>query len=329
MKQTAPKPKVVVIGGGTGTFPVVVGLKRQHVALSTVIAVSDSGGSTGRIRDEFGFQPVGDLRQSLAALATADGEEWIRKILLYRFDKGQGLQGHNLGNLLLTALQDMTGDTAQALEIAERVFRLDGQVIPVTKENVQLEIHYQDGGTAVGEHILDQTPDQPRQISHITLQPPASIHPAAQKALLEADLIVIGPGDYYASLLACLVPEGMAATLQKTKAQVVYNVNLMTRLTQTHNMTAQDHVRGIERVIGRKIDWVVLNSQSISAHVLAAYQQEHEFPVRDDLGQEKRVVRAALLSDEVFIKPEHDTAHRSLLRHDPNKIGQVLYQLLK
>ena len=129
MKST--KTKIVVIGGGTGIFPVTAGLRHlNNVEISTIISVSDSGGSTGRIRDEFGFQPVGDLRQSLAALAEAENEEWIRKLLLYRFEKGDGLKGHNLGNLILTALQDMTGDTSEALFRIKQIFRLKGEVIP-------------------------------------------------------------------------------------------------------------------------------------------------------------------------------------------------------
>ena len=139
------KTKVVVIGGGTGIYPVTTALSRLDVSIATIIAVSDSGGSTGRIRDEFGFIPVGDLRQSLAAAAHGDGQEWIRKLLLYRFDKGEGLKGHNLGNLILTALQDMTGSTTEALAKAEDIFKLKAKVIPATENNVDLEIEYEDG----------------------------------------------------------------------------------------------------------------------------------------------------------------------------------------
>jgi uncharacterized cofD-like protein len=280
--------KIVVLGGGTGTFPVVSGLKRcTDFEISSIIAVSDSGGSTGKIRDEFGFQPVGDLRQALAALAESEGEEWIRKILLYRFDKGTGLQGHNLGNLILTALQDMTGDTTESLEIAEKVFRLEGRVIPVTKDNVNLQIEYADGSVEVGEHTLDEKQEKLRKIAQIQLIPHATINPSAEEALKEADMIIIGPGDYYASLMATLVPDKVKETLQHSRAKVVYILNLMTRFTQTPDMTALDHVKGIEEAIGRQVDVIVVNSTEIPQAILDLYAAEKEFPVVDDLDGEK------------------------------------------
>lgn len=317
------------MGGGTGTYAVIQGIKREPVSLTAIIAVSDSGGSTGRLRDEFGFQPVGDLRQSLAAIADAEGEEWIRKILLYRFSKGEGLKGHNLGNLLLTALQDMTGDTTQALEIASRVFRLHGRVIPATSENVQLKIQYQNGQTKIGEHILDETTTEADPIESITLEPQASIHPQADNAIRKADLIVIGPGDYYASLLATLAPLGVPAAFKDTKAKVVYIINLMTRKTQTDGMSALEHVKGIERAIGRPVDAVVVNNAPIPDEILRLYAQEAEFPVVDDLPTTPNVIRAPLISELKVEKTAYDTAHRSVLRHDGERLREVVWSLLQ
>jgi len=322
------QPKVVVMGGGTGIFPVIRALKRLNTAITTVVAVSDSGSSTGRIRDEFGFQPVGDLRQSLAALAESQGEEWIRKILLYRFQKGTGLKGHNLGNLILTALQDMTGDTTKALEIAEKVFRLDGAVVPVTQDNVNLEIHYDDGSTAVGEHILDEVPPAAKTISSIALTPKADLNPTAEAAIENAQLIIIGPGDYYASLMAVLMVEGLPAALAKSQAKVVYVMNIMSRATQTKDMTAIQHLQGIEAAIGKKIDIILSNNQVIPAPILALYAHEDEFPVSDDLGADERVIRTNLISDQLAQQQAYDTAHRSLLRHDSDKLCVILKQLL-
>jgi uncharacterized cofD-like protein len=327
MTQKAKEPQVVVMGGGTGTFPVISALKHFPVKISTIICVSDSGGSTGRIRDEFGFQPVGDLRQSLAALAENKGEDWIRKILLYRFAKGKGLEGHNLGNLILTALQDMTGDTSKALEIMERVFRLEGRVIPVTKDLVNLKIDYADGSSAVGEHILDEATKQPKVIADIELVPHATLNPLAGEAIEQADVIIIGPGDYYASLMAVLVTEGSQAAFARTKAKIVYVSNLMTRLTQTHHMTAADHVKGIEAKLGRPVDVIMINNQQIPAHVLELYELESEFPVVDDLGDDPRVVRQGLVSESLAEKAAHDTAHRSLLRHDQTKLITIFAQM--
>lgn len=322
-------PQTVTMGGGTGTFAVISALKKLPVKISTVIAVSDSGGSTGRIRDEFGFPPVGDLRQSLAALAEPESQEWIRKILLYRFDKGEGLRGHNLGNLILTALQDMTeGDTTRALEIAESVFDLQGKVIPVTAENVELVIYYANGTKVVGEHILDETGDNPKKVARIELTPAATLNSVAADALAKANLIIIGPGDYYASLMATLVVEGISEVFAKTQAKIVYITNLMTRRTQTHGMTAADHLRGIENQIGREVDRILINNEFIPEEIINAYAAEDEYPVVDDLTSDERVLRLPLIRTTIVQKAAEDTAYRSLLRHDEDKLRAALQQLL-
>lgn len=322
------KLSVVVIGGGTGIYPVTTAFKQLPVSIKTIIAVSDSGGSTGRIRDEFGFQPVGDLRQSLAALAEGQGEEWIRKLLLYRFPKGEGLKGHNLGNLILTALQDMTGDTSQALNIARHIFRLKGEVIPATKDNVDIEIHYEDGSILVGEDYLNPEAEIQKKVVSISLQPPTQVNPYAAKAIKEADVIVIGPGDFFASLLATIVPEGTKQAFMESKAKIYYVVNLMTRHFQTDSMKASDHVKGIEAAIGRSVDGVLINSQPIAPEILATYQNSHEEVVIDDLITDSRVHRADIIGTEVQEAGGADALHRSFLRHDSAKLRTVFAQLL-
>lgn len=317
------------MGGGTGTFPVVTALKALNVDISAIVSVSDSGGSTGRIRDEFGFQPVGDLRQSLAALADVAGQEWIQKLLLYRFDKGEGLKGHNLGNLILTALQDMTGNTTQSLEIAEKIFNLEGSVIPVTDANVNLKINYVDGTSAIGEHILDETTQAPKAIRDIELVPACSLNPPARTALQTSDLIIIGPGDFYASIMSTLVVKTLKETLVNSRAKIVYMCNLMTRRTQTHNMAAQEHVDHIETALGKPLDFVICNNAPIPEHVRTHYAAAQEYPVHDNLPTNSKIIRADLLSSTIAEKQIFDTAHRSLLRHDPKKLVPIFEELLK
>ncbi len=321
--------KVVSLGGGTGTFPVVTALKALRTDISAVISVSDSGGSTGRIRDEFGFQPVGDLRQSLAALANKERQEWIQKILLYRFSKGSGLKGHNLGNLILTALQDMTDNTTESLEIAEKIFHLDGAVIPVTASNVNLKIHYADGTSVIGEHILDHQEENPKKIEKISLTPECKLNPPAQKAYLNADLIIIGPGDHYASILSTLVVDGTKKAFKESKAKIMYISNLMTRRTQTHGMTISNHLDQIEDAIGKKVDFILINDSTIPEKILDIYAKEEEFPVKDDLNGDKRIIRAELLLDKIVFKNEDDNVYRSYLRHDAKKLESVLKKVLK
>ncbi len=320
--------KVTVIGGGTGIYPVITALKHFPIELSTVVTMSDSGGSTGRIRDEFGFQPVGDLRQSLAALAEDQGQDWIRKILLYRFKQGGSLEGHNLGNLILTALQDMTGDTDEALDITRRIFRLNGQVIPVTKDIVDLKINYVDGSHVVGEHTLDAHIKQPQPIDSVSLVPEASINPRARDAITEADYIIIGPGDYYASLMATLVAKGMPEAIADSEASISYIVNLMTRLTQTHGMTASDHVAGIEEAIATPIDNVVINNGTIPDGIKDRYAASEEYPVKDDMQGDPRVIRSKVIDSTPYQKGYDDDTHRSVLRHSSDKLQAVFADML-
>jgi uncharacterized cofD-like protein len=327
MKNKKSQTKVVVIGGGTGIAPVTTALRHLNVDVNTIISVSDSGGSTGRIRDEFGFQPVGDLRQSLAALAESDGEEWIRKLLLYRFEKGNGLKGHNLGNLILTALQDMTGSTSEALRRAEQIFRLEGEVIPATEQIVDLKIKYKDGTSAVGEHILDDNKNA-KEIETISLTPAAEINPYAKKAIARADYIIIGPGDFYASLMAAIAPEGIEGAFKQTKAKIIYIMNLMTRLTQTKDMTAKDHLSEIEERIGRKIDIIILNNEPIPDGILDHYAKSGENPVINDLNGDPRLVKAKIISSQIFTKNYQDNTHRELLRHDSKKLQKIIAKIV-
>lgn len=321
---------IVIMGGGTGTFSVVTAIKPLPIKISTIIAVSDSGGSTGRIRDEFGFQPVGDLRQSLAALADPENQAWIQKILLYRFNKGSGLKGHNLGNLILTALQDLTGSTTEALEVATKTFDLKGSVIPVTDKNVDLIIHYEDGTSITGEHVLDEDPTHPKKITGVELSPECEISPEATMAIKEADYIIIGPGDLYASLMAVLVVPGVSKVISQSKAKIIYISNLMTRVTQTHDLTAQGHLKIIEKAINHPVDKTIINSELISDEVLAHYAGQREHPVVDDFPKNSsKVMREELLSENLVNKDYQDNTHRSLLRHDPGKLKKALQKILK
>lgn len=317
------------MGGGTGIYPVVSALKQLLLDITTIIAASDSGGSTGRIRDEFGFPPVGDLRQSLAALADDEAAREIRTLLLYRFEKGSGLKGHNLGNLILTALQDITGSTTKALEEAARIFRINGRVIPVTEEAVQLKIMYTDGTEAVGEHILDETTDKPKPIDHVTLTPDCQINPAARAAIQQADYCIIGPGDLYASLLAVLVTPGLKEVLQQSNTPIIYISNLMTRASQTANMTARDHVVAIEHAIGKAVSTILIHQGDIPKEILKTYADVGEYPVLDDLETDSRVIRTNLLQNMSHSQSSSDTVRRSLLRHSTARLKTVLSQIVQ
>lgn len=320
------------MGGGTGTYVALSGLKEFTKHLTAVVTVTDSGGSSGRLRDQFGFLPVGDLRQGLAALASDGGEAWIRKLLLYRFNRGEGLNGHNLGNLVLTALTDLAGSEAKAVEIAAQIFRLAGRVLPVSLDNIQLVATYEDGTTVVGEHEIDEPAKEnlDKQIVDLQVVPKAWIYEEADKAIGEADLILIGPGDLYTSLLPHLLVEGVKEALTSRKGRLVYAVNLMTRLGQTRGYTASTHLKKLTSFLGGDPDFVLVNNAPIAKHFTDAYAKQGEFPVEDDLENNAsyRVVRQDLLADEEHSKSLGDTLKRSFLRHHPKKLAKALVSLL-
>ncbi len=321
--------KITIIGGGTGTYVVTSGLKQHDFDLTKIVTVFDNGGSSGRLRDEFGFLPVGDLRQSLAALAQENGKSWIRELLLYRFNKGTGLTGHNLGNLILTALQDMTGSTPKALEVAAKIFRLKGLVLPITTDQADLKITYTDGATAVGEDVLDDPSFGGKTITKLESTTSCQLHPASRQAMLETDYIIIGPGDLYGSILPNFIVAGAKDAIQQTEAKIIYIVNLMTRYTQTHNLTAQGHVNLIQQYTGRWPDYTIVNNGKIDPDIAKLYAKQFEFPVVDDLStQSDSVLREALASPVKVEKKAGDSLPRSLMRHDQEKLTQTLLKIL-
>lgn len=326
--------KIVVIGGGTGSAVALSGLKNYDgVELSAVVVVSDNGGSTGRLRDEFGFLPVGDLRQCIAALATGENEHDIRRLLLYRFDQNSSLKGHNLGNLILTSLENMTGSASKAVEIASKIFRINGAVLPISEDDVNLVIRYQNGQTLIGEKNLDDEKMGGVKIESISLDKTAHIYHKAQEAIISADLVVFGPGDLYGSLLPNTLVEGFKEALtanQKRGGTFVYVSNLMTHYTQTHQMTALDHLRAVEAYCQRKVDVVLVNNQAIDQETVAYYQKANDAPVIDDLGEDKqrKIVRAPLLSTSKITVDPNDPTPRSLVRHHKKKLAENLIALV-
>jgi uncharacterized cofD-like protein len=324
------KPNIVVIGGGTGSFVVLSGLKKYPVNITAIVSVTDSGGSTGRLRTEFGFLPVGDMRQCLAALAGEQGD--IRNLLLYRFSKGKGLKGHNLGNLILTALTDFYDSEPKALAAAASIFNLKGIILPVTTANIQLKAEYKNGLSVLGEHEIDEPSHKGGlKIKKLSTEPRAEIYYKSSQAVLHADLVIFGPGDLYTSILPNLILKGVKKIFKQTKAKLVYVVNLMTRYSQTPDFTALDHVQEIERYLGRELDTVLINNAVIPSKFLNLYKKEKGFPVKDDLSQTEnyRIIRKNFLSTALVKKLKGDSLQRSYLRHDSVKLAKTIVKLLK
>lgn len=329
------KKNIVVIGGGTGTHTVLRGLKKyqKQLDLAAVVTMADSGGSTGRLRDEFGYLPVGDVRMALAALASDidEHEELLRELFNYRFDKGNGLCGHNFGNLLLVALTDILGSEEAAIRAAGRVLRVRGQVVPVTNEKVNLVATYADGVEVTGEHDIDE-PDKLRlqhRITKLTVTPAATISEAAETAILDADLIVLGPGDLYTSVLANCVVDGVPEALRNSPAKIIYVCNLMTKAGQTTGMGVAEHLSEITNYIGRKPDKVLVNSAALPEDLLQRYAADNEFPVVQNLEDRAcQVIEANFLATEAVHTARGDVLKRSLIRHDSRKLARKIMDIL-
>jgi len=327
VKQTDWK-KIVVIGGGTGSFVLLSGLKEYPVELTAIVPVTDDGGSTGRLRDEFGFLPVGDMRQCLAALAKENG--LLRKLLLHRFAKGEGLEGHNVGNLILTALEELTGGEPEAIAQAAKIFRLKGKVLPISNQLVKLAAEYSDGETIISEHKIEtHRLEKNEKIIKLYTIPQAKINPDAAQAINAADLIIFAPGDLYNSIIADLVINGAKQAIISSPAKLLYIVNLMTLNSQTNYFSARDHVQELEKYAGRILNYILVNNQPIPKSIQQAYQLEAEYPVVDDLASDPRVIRQPLLAGTKFQKPKSDQLKRSLLRHNSVKLAKTIISLFK
>ena len=315
--------RVVTIGGGTGTFVVLTALRKvKDVSLSAIVSSADDGGSTGRLRDAYGFLPLGDARQALVALAEDDMV--MRDLFAYRFNKGD-VAGHNLGNLFLTALTDMLGADDAALAEASRILRVRGNVIPASTEPATLVATLTDGIVLTGEHLLDEHAPERAAIKTLSFATPVAASKAAEEALKQADVVILGPGDLYASTIAPLLATGMKEALMQSPAKIIYIANLFTKSGQTGGMSAQEHIEEVARYAGRRPDVVLMHKNGgFETTVLERYQNEGEAPLTDDLGDDSQVVRTSLASVYAVPALPGDPVPRSLARHDPEKLATVL-----
>lgn len=325
---------MVVIGGGTGAYTALLGLKKYPVKLSAIISMTDSGGSNRVIRDEFGLLPTSDIRQCMVALASENADELLRKLFTYRYNQGTGISGMTYGNLFMAALTDIYGDQEKAIEKTCEILNVKGEIIPVTFDNAHLVARYDNGEQVLGEHFIDE-PDEvigKHKIVELEVFPKAKANKKALKAIKEANLIILGPGDLYTSIICNLVVSGMAEAINKSKARKVYVLNLMTRFGQTNGFNASDHVEELEKYLGKGvIDVCLVNkTRKFPYGVLARYKEEKAYPVKDDLGKNHgvKIVRRSFVSNEVYSKPKSDKLKRSLIRHSPAKLARAIISLL-
>lgn len=326
------QPSIVCIGGGTGTFVTLSGLKVYPYNLNAIVTMSDSGGSNKRIRDEFGLLPTSDIRQCLIALSAEKGSTGLlRELFMYRFEKGNGISGMTFGNLFMAALSDILGSQEEAIRQTGKVLRINGTVIPVSFTDTNLFAEYEDGSVVNEEHLIDEPEhDGKLRIKNIYLNPKATANPQALEAIKKADLIVLGPGDLYTSLLPNLLVDGIAAAIKKSSAKKVYIMNLMTKYGQTYNYAASDHIKVLEEFIGQSLNFVMVNTEEYPEVVIEKYEHMKEFPVVDDLAEKGyyKVIRKPIASRQLVEKSSTDKLVRSLIRHDSDKLAKELVALL-
>ena len=315
--------KVVVMGGGTGNFTVLRGLKKHSVELSAIVSMADDGGSTGILRDELGVLPPGDVRQCLVALS--DSSRMMRSLMSYRFENG-GLGGHSLGNLMLSALEKVTGSFERAVEEMGRILYIKGKVIPVTTHQVRLKMILKDRRLLEGEKEIYLSHEIDKGYSKIYLEPFPKPNPHALSEIKNADLVVIGPGGLHTSIIPNLLVEGVSEALRESHAKKVFICNLMNRKGQTTGYKVSDYLKEIVCYLGEDVfDFILVNNQMPAPELIERYAEEGEL-VENDM-EDPRIVLANLLG-ELSEKKKGDFMKRSLIRHNSKQVTKEIMNIV-
>lgn len=317
-EQARKRPRIVVMGGGTGLSVMLRGLKEKPLDITAIVTVADDGGSSGILRSELQMPPPGDIRNVLTALA--DVEPLLSDILKYRFSTGSGLAGHSLGNLILAAMTDMHGDFVTAVKEMSRVFVVRGQVLPAAGEAVILHAEMEDGSIVTGESKI---PEAGGRIKRIFLEPKnVEPLPEALEAIQQADAILIGPGSLYTSILPNLLVPKLAEAIVASDAIKMFVCNVMTQPGETDNYTVSDHLQAVYDHIGLHLfDYVIVNDGEIPPQVQDKYAEKGSKPVlldRDEV--ESRGYK--LIADKLVL-------FRTYLRHDADKLSNHIFQLVQ
>lgn len=316
-------PNIVTIGGGTGTYTVLSALKTHmpDAALTAIVSMADDGGSSGILRDELGALPPGDARRALLALSEA--EHVLRKLLDYRFpDDMGGLAGHNFGNLLIAALEHICGGFGPGIEEASRILRVRGTVLPVTLDSVRLFAELEDGSIIRGETNIDVPKHNPElRITRVWLDPKGRLNPRVLTALSAANLVIIGPGDLYTSIIPNLLIPDMREALRSASGRIVYFANLMTKYGETNRFTVHDFARVLSRYLSlSSLRAIIWNTEQPTDDRLKFYATEHSEYV--SFG------RVDTLDDRVAFVGRDLITTEGLIRHDHQKLAEAIREFL-
>lgn len=313
--------KIVRIGGGSGGFNLLRGLKEFPFDITAVFTSFDSGGSHGILRDEFGMVSTGDVRRGLLALADEKQADILRKLFDFRFDKeGSTLNKHSFGNLFLVALSSIYGGEVEGIRKASELLNIKGTILPVSLDRAHVHAILENGEEIIGETNIDiPKHNGDMHIQKVFLDPSASIYKETDAAIRVADLVVIGPGDLYSSLIPTLLVEGMQEALSKTKGKTVAVCNLMTKWGETHGFSCSDMIKKLLRYSGlKKFDYVICNTGKLPQEVLAAYENEKKFPMLCDVDVSKYAGK--VITGDFTSKADQ-------ARHDSEKIAAVISEL--
>ncbi len=292
--------------------------KNKRLNLAAIVSVADSGGSTGELRDEFGILPPGDIRRAILALS--EDADTVRKLFEYRFKSGNRMSGHTIGNLLLTALADITGDFEAGIEELCEMFHVRGKVIPVTLGDVHLGVTLENGETIIGETNIDVPKhDANLAIKDAFLIGDGKLNPRAREAILNSDYVIVGPGDLYTSVVPNLLSPGMREAFEQTDAKIVYVCNIMTKHGETDGYSVEDFVSVIERYVGEgRVDYVLVHSGEIREELARKYEaEENKYPVK--IGDVQ-----TLLKKGCRVVERDFASERDYIRHDPKKLSRVI-----
>jgi uncharacterized cofD-like protein len=310
-------PKIVVIGGGTGLSVLLRGLKRKPFHITAVVTVGDDGGSSGRLRNDLKIPPPGDIRNVILALS--DTEPMMEKVFQHRFKQGNELEGHNVGNLILAALTEITGDFNTAIRETKRVLAVRGNVLPVSNDIISLQAEMEDGEVIKGESKIPQSGKKIKKVSLF----PEEVKPSheAIRAIEKADMVVLGPGSLYTSLIPNLLFPEVVHAIKQSQAKKIYICNVMTQHGETDNFSAFDHLRVIYDHIGVDLfDKVLVNTTPIPATVLESYKEKDSFPVRYD--KEKLSKYGFTIIDGSYVVID------GMVRHNASEIANHLEKIV-
>lgn len=306
-------PKIVVIGGGTGLSMLLKGIKRITNNITAVVTVGDDGGSSGRLREEMGVLPPGDIRNCIAALA--DNEDLITKLFQYRFNTGEGLKGHSFGNLFLTALCSITGDMVRAVKESSNVLSIRGRVLPSTLDNMKLAAEYEDGTIVHGESAI---PEEHKKIKRLFTEP-EHCKPLEDviEAIKDADLIILGPGSLYTSVIPNLLIKEISEEVIKSNAKKIYVCNIMTQPGETDNYAVSDHINALYKHAGsnKLIDAVLVNNV-LPKNMADKYEQCGQMPV---------VLDRYNVHVDIVEKKLIEESKEGLVRHSSNRVARAIY----